>query len=83
MIKKLPLFTYDIGVASALISKGYQIENIDRKNPKKALFKFYSSESIQNTMEQYWKDDLKINARTLLDNLKMLKNRLYSQNICN
>ena len=83
MTKSLPFFTYDIGIAAALISKGYQIDHIDRKNPKKVCFKFCSSNYIQETVDLYWNDGLEINARTLLDSLKMLKNRLYSQNICN
>lgn len=79
MTKQLPYITYDIAIASALVSKGYQIEVIDRTHPKKAKFVFYPATNLHSSVELYWNDELELNARTLLDNLKMLKNRLYSQ----
>lgn len=77
----VPFVTYDINIASALVSKGYQIERIDRHNPNKARFYFSAAHGLHESVELYWNDQLKLNARTLLDNLKMLKNRLYSQRV--
>lgn len=70
--------TFDLGLASALISAGYHLLNLDKSNPRKVQFFFKDSNSIQVVVENYWSDSLKVNARTHFENLKMLKNRIYS-----
>ncbi len=70
--------TYDIGLASALITLGYTLWDVDKSNPKKSQFIFRRDEHIEKMINQYWDDKLTLPARSLIDNLKMLKNRLYS-----
>ena len=70
--------TYDIGLAAALVTLGYALWDIDKSNPKKSQFIFKRDEHIDKMVNQYWDDKLTLPARSLLDNLKMLKNRLYS-----
>jgi len=70
--------TYDLGLATALISVGFELWGLDKNNAKKVLFIFKQSPEIIKVGNDYWADKLEINARTLFDNQKMLKNRIYS-----
>jgi len=71
--------TFDLGCSAALVSAGFALVKVDKSNPRKAQFVFTDTGSIAETIEQYWSDQLTVNARTYFDNIKMLKNRLYSQ----
>jgi hypothetical protein len=70
--------TYDLGLASALVTLGYTLWDVDKTNPQKSQFIFSRDEHIDKMINQYWDDKLMLLARSLLDNQKMLKNRLYS-----
>ena len=70
--------TYDIGLAAALVSLGYELWDVDKTNPRKSQFIFRRDDLIDNKINEYWDDTLDLPARSLLDNQKMLKNRLYS-----
>lgn len=71
--------TYDLGVAAALTCRGFELLELDRANPKKALFTFRRETDIDATANAYFADRLKLNARLFFDQLKALKNRLYSE----
>lgn len=70
--------TFDLGLAAALISVGFQLLDLNKSNPRKVQFLFKASNELQEAIEDYWSDNLKVNARTYFENLKMLKNRIYS-----
>lgn len=84
MIQTLPeelgqyFSTYDLGCAAALVSAGFELVSLDKENPRKALFVFRRKINIDETVNDYFVDKLNIKARTLFDNIKMLKNRIYS-----
>ncbi|MBN1325873.1 hypothetical protein JW977_02750 [Candidatus Falkowbacteria bacterium] len=71
--------TFDLGLASVLVSLDYELVGLDKTNSKKVQFIFKRAESIDLAINNYWQDNLKVNARTLFDNIKMLKNRIYSE----
>lgn len=77
MIKEKQFSTYDLGLASSLISLGYQLTDLEKSNPKKVLFIFQKEDDIDEAIEDYWSDNLQVNARSHFDNIKMLKNRIY------
>jgi len=70
--------TYDLACAAALISEGFILLTLDKENPRKVQFVFNESNHIVEVIDKYWSDKLKVNARTFFDNIKMLKNRIYS-----
>lgn len=70
--------TYDLGLASVLITLGYTLWDIDKTNPQKSQFIFSRDEHLDKMVNQYWDNTLTLPARSLLENQKMLKNRLYS-----
>ena len=73
------LYTYDLGAAAALISAGFQLALLDKTNPQKVQFAFVREAGIERIVDDYWADRLEVKARSFFDNLKMLKNRLYSE----
>lgn len=74
----MQFITYDLGLASALVSLGYNLLDVDKSSYKKSKFVFKRDEHIEKMVNDYWDDILTLPARSLLDNQKMLKNRLYS-----
>lgn len=71
--------TYDLGVSTALLCAGFELLALNRRNPRKVLFIFCREENIDETANAYFADQLKLNARAYFDQLKALKNRLYSE----
>lgn len=72
-------YTYDLGCSAALISAGFELVSLDKSNPRKVQFIFDRKNSIEKVVDDYWADRLKIKARAFFDNVKMLKNRIYSE----
>ena len=75
--------TFDIAIAASLVTVGHKVQKIDKRNPKKASFIFISSDELNQSIQDYWNDELNINARSLLDAIRMIKARLYNQDSCN
>ena len=70
--------TFDLGLATVLITVGYKLIRMEKSNPKKVKFVFEKDKDIERTIEDFWNDELKVRAQTLLNNQKVLKNRIYS-----
>jgi len=70
--------SFDLGVSATLISVGFKLVSLDKTNPRKVLFIFEKKVGIDEKVNDYFSGKLKVSARTLLDNIKMLKNRIYS-----
>ena len=71
--------TFDLSCAAALISTGFELVSLNKENPRKVQFIFDQEDSIKEVINDYWADKLLVNARTFFDNIKMLKNRIYSE----
>ncbi len=70
--------TFDLGLASALATLGFELWEIDKTNPRKAQFIFKRDTDIEKAVNAYWNNNLQVNARSIVNNQKMIKNRLYS-----
>lgn len=70
--------TYDLGCSSALVSSGFDLVSLDRMNPKKIQFIFRRDTGIEKVADDYFADKLEVKARSFFDNVKMLKNKIYS-----
>lgn len=71
--------TYDLGVSAALLCAGFELFSLKKENPRKALFVFKRADGIDDVANQYFTDQLKVKARSFFDNIKALKNKLYSE----
>lgn len=70
--------TFDLACSAALLSVGFDLVSLDKQNPRKVLFIFAKKAGIDQAVNDYFSGKLKVGARTLFDNIKMLKNRIYS-----
>ncbi len=72
------LFTHDLGLSAALVTEGFELVSLVRDNPKKVKFVFLRSKNLEKCVNDYFAGRLLVSARSLFDNTKMLKNRIYS-----
>lgn len=70
--------TFDLGSAAALVTAGFELFDLDRTNPRKVRFIFRRKTGIEKVAEDFWSDRLEQKSRSFWDNIKNLKNRLYS-----
>lgn len=70
--------TSDLGLASALCCLSYEIAQIDRSNPRRAIFCFVKKEGIEEAIQAYWNETLRLSPLKLFTSQKLLKQRLYS-----
>lgn len=70
--------TFDLGLATVLVTLGYKLLSLDKNNPKKVRFIFKEEKGIDDAMLDYLNNKIKLPAQTLFNNQKMLKNRIYS-----
>lgn len=71
------LYISDFYCAAALTACGHKIVHID-KGTKKSVFIFKRNKEILKTLEDYWSNELVINAQTHTNHIRSLKTRLYS-----
>jgi len=72
------LTTYDLGCSSALVSSGYELVSLNKSNPQKVQFIFRRNAGIEKTVNDYFSDKLEVKARKFFDDIKSIKNRIYS-----
>ena len=73
------LYTFDLGAAASLVTAGFELVSLDKANPKKVQFIFRRESGIEKVVDDYWTDRFQVRARAFFDNIKMLKNRIYSE----
>lgn len=73
--------TYDIYLASTLLSLGHNVDFLNRKDRGKVGFCFSRVGALDEVIQRYWARDLLIEPQTLFASLKALKNRIYSDNL--
>lgn len=71
-------YTYDLGCAAALMSLGFDLLSLERTNPRKVQFQFQKINTIDESANDYFLGKLEIKARLMFDNIKTLKNMIYS-----
>ena len=69
--------TTDLALA-AVLSLTFPLDSVDKTNPAKAHFIYKRSEGLDQLIEAYWKQEIKVEPQLYFQSLKVLKNRLYS-----
>ena len=70
--------TSDLALATT-ISLKFPIQDIDRSNPRKAVFIFLRSPELEGLVEGYFRNELKISPQTFFNQLRDIKSRLYAE----
>lgn len=71
-------YTSDLGLCAALVCVGFELIDLNRDNPRKVGFVFEKKVGLDEVVKDYFSGKLKVSARMLFDNIKAVKNRLYS-----
>jgi len=77
-MKQNEFSTFDLGLATVLITLGYELLELDKSSPKKIRFVFKRERNIEQVLNDYFDDKIKLPALSLFNNQKNLKNRIYS-----
>lgn len=72
-------YSYDLGCCTALLCVGYKLVSLDRTIPRKVQFIIKRDNNLDQIAESYWSNQLQVSAREYFDTLRMLKNRLHSE----
>ena len=69
--------TNDLALAGA-ISLWYSLAAIDKQNPSKVVWIFEKDEQLLELLEQYWRNELKVEPQAYFYQIKKLKNQIYN-----
>lgn len=70
--------TTDLGLAAALVASGHKLVDVNKIQPRRAVFIFAVSEDIENDVDSYWSNTLLVSALEYFEATKRVKTRLYS-----
>lgn len=79
MKQKNYIMISDLGCAAAILSIGFEISHLDRSDMKKVLFAFIKTQETEKATSDYWNNKLTVNALLMANNIKNLKNQIYSK----
>lgn len=68
----------DLGVASALVTCGFEVADTHRDTNGRTYFIFQETVALDEAVNAYYADTLQVKARNFFDNSKMLKGRIYA-----
>lgn len=71
--------THDLGLAAALLTAGFPVDHLDKHDPTKVEFVFSRIEGMDEIIQLYWNNNLKLSLLAFFNNIKILKNRIYSE----
>lgn len=69
--------TSDLNLA-AVISLSFPMQEINRGNPRKVQFIFEENKEIEELIKKYWNKELKVEPQEYSNQLRLIKNRIYS-----
>ena len=71
--------TTDLGLVSCLITLKFPLYDIDKSSPHKVQFFFKRISELDKAVEGYWNNTLKVSPLEFFNNIKLIKNRIYSE----
>ncbi len=74
--------TSDFPLGVTLLSLGFSLESISREDSRRASFYFQREESLDKTVQAFWRDDLRIEPKQFYLNQKLLKSRIFETHKC-
>lgn len=78
-MNQLTLRVRDLGLAAALVSCDFEMQESYQDKNGRAYFVFIQTDELSHAVNDYWADTLDVKARKFSDNLKMLKSRIYAE----
>lgn len=72
-------YSFDLGLVSYLLCLNFELVDLDRSMGKKVRFILRQKKNIDNEVKKYWDCKTSIDAQTYFNQIKRLKNQIYSQ----
>lgn len=70
--------TSDLALAIT-ISLHFPIKFVDRSNDSRVEFAFYNSTELQQLVQQFWQDELRVEPKRFYQQLRIIKGRIYDK----
>lgn len=71
--------TADLALTAALCVSGFIVEELDRVSPQRSVFVFEKGEGLLEAVNQYWRQELRVEPQDYFNQLKILKARIYER----
>lgn len=71
-------YSFDLGLVAYLLCLDFELVELDRSMGKKVRFILRRNKEIDNEVKKYWDYRTSIDAQTYFNQLKRVKNQLYS-----
>ena len=68
--------TNDTKLASAIVTRGFSVDSIEKREGGRVFFSFQEDERLKQTVKRYWAKTLQNDSYTLLSEFKNLKHRI-------
>lgn len=73
-------YSRDIGLAAYLLCQNFQLAGLDKAAVNKALFIIKREAGIDEAIKDYWDFNSSVDAQTYFNQMKRLKNQIFSSN---
>lgn len=70
--------SHDLGLVACLLAKDFSLDGIEISDSKRALFSVKQKTGLQDAIDDYWSSKCFVDAQTYFNQLKRLKNQIYS-----
>lgn len=70
-------YCHDLGLVGGLLCSGCKLAGMD-KSSKKVLFVLERNNGIEDKVASYWNSQLVVDAQTYFNQIKRLKNQMFS-----
>lgn len=70
--------TSDLSLCTTLSLLQCPIERIDRTTPRKSIFVFKRTKKLNELVDAYYRDELRISPQAYFNQLRVIKARLYA-----
>lgn len=71
--------TTDLGLGTTILTLGFTLDSLDRSNPSRVRFVFKKKGGLDEVVHAYWQKELKVEPLAYFNNIKLMKNRIYSR----
>lgn len=71
--------TADLALTAALCVSGFVVEELDRISPQRSVFVFQNGEGLREAVNQYWRQELRVEPQSYFNQLKIIKARIYER----
>ena len=69
----------DLALTAALCVSGFVVEEVDKVSPQRSVFVFQNGEKLLEAINQYWRQEMRVEPQDYFNQLKIIKARIYER----